>query len=262
MPVKEVQPQVRIIARTMADDSAIEGYLRSIGADAYLNTHGQFDEAEDLVEFAGRVCYRSWQPGLNPNVTKVRTDQTEYLLNLLDSRHGSVLEHVTWTFLLEDISRIVTHELVRHRPGVAISQESMRYVRLDDIPMWLPDWAQEDPWLMDHARDLLEQMEQFQEMMAEHFDLDRPGQKFAYKKERTSFMRRFAPSGHATTMVWTANARTLRHVIETRTAAGAEEEIRLVFDLVASLMVSECPMLFGDFGKNPDGSWVPKWSKV
>lgn len=260
--MKQVQPGVHIIARTKPDDYAIERYLKSIGADDYLREHNLFEDPADLVEFAGRICYRSWQPGMNKNVTKTRTDQVEYLLNILDSRHGSVLEHTTWSFLLEDISRIVTHELVRHRPGVAISQESMRYVRLTEIPMWFPDWALEDPYLMDHARDLLEQMEQFQEIMTEHFDLDRPGQTFTYKKERTSFMRRFAPSGHATSMVWTANARTLRHVIETRTAEGAEEEIRLVFELVAEAMVEECPMLFGDFGRNPDGSWVPKWSKV
>lgn len=262
MPVKQVEPGVRIIARTMTDDHEIAEYLKTLGAVEYLADHRQFEEAEDLVEVAGRMCYRSWQPGMNPNVTKVRNDQTAYLENILKSGHGSVLEHVSWTFLLQDISRIVTHELVRHRPGVAISQESMRYVRLDEIPFWLPDWALEDQELTNYIRYLIHEAEKFQQWAAEHFHLDDEGTNFAHKKAATSFMRRLAPSGHATSMVWTANARTLRHVIETRTSPGAEEEIRLVFDIIAEMMRVESPALFGDFTRQDDGSWKPKWSKV
>ena len=260
--MQEVRPMVSIIARTMADDDMICEYLNRLGAGDYAEQHHAFDEAHDLVEFAGRMCYRSWQPGLNPNISKVRTEQPGYLENILKSGHGSVLEHVSWTFLLENVSRIFTHELVRHRAGTAISQESMRYVRLDDIPMWLPDWAREDPELTRMASDLLYQMEQFQAYMSVHFKLDEPGMNFATKKHMTSFMRRFAPAGHATSMTWTVNARALRHIIETRTAAGAEEEIRLVFSEVAQLMIEQCPLLFGDFTEQPDGSWQPKWSKV
>ena len=84
----------------------------------------------------------------------------------------------------------------------------------------------------------------------------------ATKKEKTSFMRRFAPDGVATSIMWTANARALRHVIEARTAPGAEEEIRLVFAEVARIMQREAPALFGDFTEQQDGSWTPEWSKV
>lgn len=246
----------------MADDDMICEYLNRLGAGDYAEEHHAFDEAHDLVEFAGRACYRSWQPGLNPNVRKVRADQADYLENILKSGHGSVLEHVSWTFLLEDVSRVLTHELVRHRAGTAISQESMRFVRLTDIPFWFPEWAHNDPELMAMVSDYLEMGEQLQGRLAEHFKLDDPGVPFAEKKAKTSFMRRFAPSGHATTMVWSANARALRHVIEARTAKGAEEEIRLLFDEIAALMKQQCPLLFGDFRVNIDGEWVPKWSKV
>ena len=114
-------------------------------------------------------------------------------------------------------------------PGTAVSQESLRFVRLDEIPFWFPDWAREDPELMKRATALLGQMEEFQRWMAEHFGLDEEGVPFHEKKEKTSFMRRFAPDGVATGIVWTANIRTLRHTIEARTDPGAEEEIRLVF---------------------------------
>ena len=79
-----------------------------------------------------------WEPGLNPNVTKTRTDQAEYFINLMRSGHGSVLEHANYSFVLYDISRVATHEIVRHRAGSAFSQESLRYVRLTDIGFRVP----------------------------------------------------------------------------------------------------------------------------
>ena len=260
--MKFVEPGVAIIARTMADDDMIVEYLNRIGAADYAEQHHAFDEGPDLVEFAGRMCYRSWEPGLNPNVRKVRADQAGYLENILSSGHGSVLEHISWTFLFENVSRIFTHELVRHRAGTAISQESMRFVRLTDIPFWLPEWTNAEPELVSRIEALIGQMEGFQQWFAEKYTLDHDRATFAHKKFMTSFMRRLAPAGHATSMTWTVNARALRHIIESRTAAGAEEEIRLVFTKVAQLMTEQCPLLFGDFRKNIDGAYVPKWSKV
>jgi thymidylate synthase (FAD) len=75
-------------------------------------------------------------------------------------------------------------------------------------------------------------------------------------------LRRLAPIGLSTDIIWTANVRTLRHVIEMRTAEGAEEELRLVFDKVARIVSAEAPMLFQDFSRTEDGSWVPEYRKV
>ena len=74
-------------------------------------------------------------------------------------------------------------------------------------------------------------------------------------------MRRFAPEGVATGLVWTANVRTLRHTIEARTAEGAEEEIRLLFGKIGEMVREEAPALFGDYVVE-DGAWVPQWRKV
>jgi thymidylate synthase ThyX len=154
-----------------------------------------------------------------------------------------------------------THEIVRHRPGTAISQESLRYVRLDELPFWFPDWAREDAELMKRATALLAELEGFQQWMAGHFGLDDDATKMHEKKLKTSFMRRFAPEGVATGLVWTANIRTLRHTIEARTDQGAEEEIRLVFGKIGAIMLAEAPALFGDYTVT-DGTWVPGWRKV
>ena len=257
-----VDPYVAIIGRTYADDDAIVNWLDGMHANGFI-TGRTFETPEDLVEFAGRSCYRSFGPGLNKNVSKIREDQGEYLRNILSSHHGSVLEHVSWTFAIQGVSRIATHELVRHRVGVAISQESGRYVAFDgDFPMPLPSWAAEDREFMEQLKLFMFQAENFQHYMEDHFDLHQPGQKFDYKKKITSFMRRFAPEGRATSLVWTANARTLRHVIEMRTAAGAEAEIRELFTIILQLMQRESPALFGDFKEQPDGSFKPEWRNV
>lgn len=263
--MREVCPAVYVVARTGLDFAAVGGYLEAAGGGEWAE---QFEEGipnhgEVLAEFAGRLCYRSWAPGLNPNVRRVRTDHEEYLRNILAQQHGSVLEHVTYSFAFRDVSRVFTHELVRHRAGTAVSQESMRFVRLDDLPFWFPDWALQDKELLDQAVPVLARLEWFQNWMATHFGLDTEGVPFAEKKAKTSFMRRFAPEGVATTILWTANLRTIRHVIETRTAAGAEEEIRLVFGRVARIMKTELPAIFGDFSLNSaTGAWETGYRKV
>lgn len=261
--MRTVEPEVFLVARPELDYDELARYLADIGGESWLERldRGELDDAQNLAEFAGRLCYRSFEPGLNPNVVRIRDNQADYLRNILASAHGSVLEHVSFSFVLHNVSRVLTHELVRHRPGVAISQESLRFVRLTELPFWFPEWARQDAELMERAGDMLRRLEEFQSWMAEHFGLDEEGVPFSEKKHRTSFMRRFAPEGVATGLVWTANVRTLRHTIEARTAAGAEEEIRLLFQRIGELMVKEAPALFGDYVVE-DGAWVPGWRKV
>jgi len=262
--MRSVEPEVFLVARPKVDYDAMAAYLREVGGERWLERLDRDqlgNDAQDLAEFAGKMCYRSWEPGLNPNVRKVRDDQAEYLQNILKQAHGSVLEHASFTFVLHNASRVLTHEIVRHRPGTAVSQESLRYVRLDELPFWFPEWARQDAELMKRATALLDQMEEFQRWMAGHFGLDDAGVPFHEKKEKTSFMRRFAPDGVATGIVWTANIRTLRHTIEARTDPGAEEEIRLVFGKIAEIMRAEAPALFADY-EVQDGAWVPRWRKV
>jgi thymidylate synthase (FAD) len=240
------------------------GYLADVGGESWLQR--RLDEGganpnagELLVEFAGRACYRSWEPGLNPNVRKVRTDQREYFANILRSGHGSVLEHANYSFALRNVARAATHEIVRHRAGSAFSQESLRYVRLADIGFRVPPVLEP---MRERVLAIVEQLEEFQRSAAEDLQLDAEGVPFHAKKEVTSALRRLAPIGLSTDIIWTANVRTLRHVIEMRTAEGAEEELRLIFDKVAAIMQTEAPGLFQDFTRQEDGSWVPEHHKV
>jgi thymidylate synthase (FAD) len=261
--VHETVPTVHLIARPELNVNGMREYLRDVGGESWLDRRladeDRSSAGEMLVEFGGRACYRSWEPGLNPNVTRVRTDPTEYFANILRSAHGSVLEHANYSFALRNVSRVFTHELVRHRAGSAFSQESLRYVRLTDIGFRVPPALEP---VRDQVISIVEQLEELQVSAASELGIDAEDIPFHVKKEVTSALRRLAPIGLSTDIVWTANARTLRHVIEMRTAEGAEEELRLVFDKIARVMLEEAPGLFQDFACQDDGSWVPEHRKV
>lgn len=262
--MRETSPAVHLIARPSLNVDGMLAYLRDVGGESWLRSRldeagGEPNAGELLVEFGGRACYRSWKPGLNPNVTRTRTDQREYFENILRSAHGSVLEHANYSFALRNVSRVFTHELVRHRAGSAFSQESLRYVRLTDIGFRVPPALEP---VREQVLSIVEQLEEFQVSAAAALGIDEEGIPFHVKKEVTSALRRLAPLGLSTDIIWTANARTLRHVIEMRTAEGAEEELRIVFDAIARVMLAEAPGLFQDFEPGEDGSWAPAYRKV
>ena len=260
--MKKVSAEIYLISKLLIDWDSLDAYFESVGTEEFELT--AVNDQHDLVEVAGRVCYKSWEPNLNPNVTKVRKDQESYIENILRSGHGSVLQHVSFGFMFRNVSRVLTHELVRHGAGTAVSQESSRYVRLDvDLSMWLPEWMALDKGFMERAETFLDCFAGFYQYAVEYYALDSPETDFHRKKEVTSALRRFAPEGRSTELMWTANVRALRHIIELRTAPGAEEEIQEFFGRICRLMKEECPRLFGDFELQPDGkTWKPRYSKV
>jgi thymidylate synthase (FAD) len=260
----ETTPTVHLIARPSIDLDGMRAYLDDVGGSSWLDRRleeadGAPNPGELLVEFGGRACYRSWEPGLNVNVTRVRTDRREYLENILRSAHGSVLEHASYSFALRNCSRVLTHEIVRHRAGSAFSQESLRYVRLTDIGFRVPPALEP---VRDRVIAIVEELEEFQREAADALGLDEDGVPFHVKKEATSALRRLAPLGLSTDIIWTANLRTLRHVIEMRTDEGAEEELRMVFDEIARIMQREAPNVFQDFERDGAGCWRPRFHKV
>ena len=87
--MRSVEPEVFLVARPKVDYEAMAAYLREVGGERWLERLDRDqlgNDAQDLAEFAGKMCYRSWEPGLNPNVRKVREDQEAYLQNILSRR--------------------------------------------------------------------------------------------------------------------------------------------------------------------------------
>ncbi len=265
-----VEPQVFKIAETRINRDDLVGFLRFLGADAWMEKQPWYrasspDDVEDsstVIEIAGRSCYKSFGVGLNPNITKIREDSKAYIENVLSKGDGSIFEQASTCWAFVDCSRVFTHELVRHRAGVAISQESLRYVRPRELRMTMVPGSE-----LSRLSNLDEVTRSLEGAEEEYLHLVegtiRPEMKFDEKKAWTSALRRFLPDGMATNIVWTANHRTLRWVLEMRTAPGAEAEMRYIFNKVGEILLRDYPLIYGDFVVKPHedgvgGQWVPK----
>lgn len=262
-------PRVYMLApkrEDLLDTSELEAFLIDIGASGWKTS--KCSDGEMLIEIAGKGCYRSFNLDINPNLTRVtEANNKKYIgRSILAHRHGSVLEHVNCTFAFVDVSRIFTHEVVRHR-HLSPSQESLRFVRLTELKAYFPmvfrqdyldrvemhlrskgvdtsDFPNEDD-MRERFRSVFEFLEEQQQILSKILHLDDLDD-FHGKKMLTSAMRRLAPEGLATMIVMTGNLRTWRHVIELRTAAGAEEEIRYVFGHVFHHLLDRFPHVFQD----------------
>ncbi len=236
------EPKIYIIAQTeiIGDDNS--EFIDALGASEW-DTEAK-SGSEILIEEAGRMCYKSFNVSLNPNLTKVREGNDEYIANILDSGHGSVLEHGTVTVAMLNVSRILTHELVRHRAGFAYSQESMRFVRMTDIGMYIPECIKENPEALNTFKEAVNSSENYYNTLVKLMISD--DMPFHKKKEITSAIRRIAPSGHSTNIIATGNHRAWRHTIELRTKDGVEEEIKKVFHMIAVKFQLMYPAIYQD----------------
>lgn len=254
-------PKIYLVAKTTFFEDGLEQYLKDIGGPDWAPAEDVSD-GENLIEAAGRMCYRSWQPydpekprATNPNVTRVREGNKSYIGNVLKAGHGSILEHVNMTFIMRGVSRVVTHELVRHRAGMAYSQESLRYVRLDDLDFWLPEDAQNNAEAKQKFEDVVTFLEGVQKDLGRIYDIDNL-ETFHVKKQLTSMFRRLAPIGLGTSIMVTGNLRAWRHVIAMRSSEGAEEEIRIIADQLAEACKAHYPNVFQDMEKDEEsGEW-------
>lgn len=239
--MKKVYPRIYVTGETIPNQETIKYVIESLCNNTPCSVC-----TNDQIEFAARMCYLSFAPNVNKNVTRIREDSKEYMLNILKSGHGSVLEHTSMTFTFVDVSRIFTHELVRHRAGTAFSQTSMRYVRLEEIGMVLPPiHHHKEKEIHNEIISTVTKIEESIKKINELFDLDTCS--FEEKKRFTSFIRRIAPEGIATNIVMTANLRALRHMIALRTSPAAESEIRYVFQEVFLECNKRFPNVFQDF---------------
>ena len=254
--MKFTTPKIFHLAGTKVDQVGLQGYLEHIGAPYW--TTDSINDGEVLIEVAGKVCYRSFSEELNANLRKVRRNANKgYLKNILNSKHGSVLEHVYDTYVFVGVSRVFTHEMVRHRIS-DFSQESLRFVRLTDLEGYFPSAFQADflnklglegegleEYLRDKMMSVFEYLEEVQLDLANKLELD-DMKNFDAKKKITSSMRRLAPIGLATAIIVTSNARNWRHVISQRTSRHAEEEIRLGIGKVFNDLMQRNPNVYQD----------------
>lgn len=236
-------PKVHMIAETRVIESGIRRVFDNLGIEWESDAD---DDASLLVEFAGKSCYMSFDTALNKNLTRTggRNNYDYIQQGIIANHHGSVLEHASVTFYLVDVSRVVTHELIRHRAGTAFSQTSGRYVRTDQVDMYIPSEIMGSPGAMSIWKRAIQQMEDNIRDLA--IELDVASKPFSIKKRITSAIRRLIGNGQANNIVVTANHRAWRHMIEMRTDPSAEEEIRVVFALISQQLRQRFPAIYGD----------------
>ncbi|HEX5520056.1 MAG TPA: FAD-dependent thymidylate synthase [Longimicrobiaceae bacterium] len=207
---------------------------------------------EIVAEFAGRLCYLSFgeDAGLEGGHKTIRgrTSNEAYLANILDVKHGSVLEHAVWSLLIEGVSRSLTHELVRHRAGMAYSQLSQRYVDESGIGFVLPPEIDEDSDAFDVWKQACEQsLAAYGALLADVSDAIGEGGSATMRKKRArQAARAVLPNSAETKIVVTGNARAWRHFVEMRGSASADVEIRRLAVAVLRALQQEAPHLFGD----------------
>lgn len=237
------------IAQKTLDHSGLQEYLDYIGVPDW-QSNAPSDE-EELIEVCGKLCYRSFAVELNSNLTRVRDDNEAFIKNILKSKHGRVLEPADDTYIITGCSRIFTHELVRHNSGVSYSQESLRFVRLDNHNLWFPNSLSSHPnstkmrVIFDRA---MHQAENNIKELYELIDIDNL-KNFDEKKKYTSAVRRLALEGIGTSISVTANQRAWRYIIAARTNRHAEEEIRLVISMIFDDLKERYPHIFMDSKK-------------
>lgn len=235
------EPRVTLLAR--------QEYLGAPHVDWHSDTE---IPSQTVAEFAGRLCYLSFGPDAGfeggHKLIPGRTTNTEYLANILRTRHGSVLEHAVWTVLIEGVSRALTHELVRHR-HLSYSQLSQRYVDESEVAFVLPPEIEPDGEAFDIFRQSCERAnDDYRALLAkiEEQVKDEPSATLRRKRARQT-ARSLLPNAAETKIVVTGNARAWRHFIELRGGEGADTEIRSLALKLLELLKDEAPDLFGDY---------------
>lgn len=213
---------------------------------------------EQVVEFAGRVCYMSFpspRPGGN----------YEYIKHIKTVGHGSVLEHATCTLLFEGVSRTLTHELVRHRAGWSYSQLSQRYVDESVAEYVCPDIILQDEELLDIWLDAVEHAHKAYVKLSEKLTekmFGMEGTVTELRKAARQAARSVLPNACETKITVTTNARALRHFIEQRGSIHAEPEIRKLAVELWKILAVKWPNLFGDYTLADSGTLSTPYPKV
>lgn len=182
-------------------------------------------DAEKLIEYAGRVCWRTTLP-------PTQSGTASFIKALIERGHLSVIEHPSATFEISGISRACSHQLVRHRLA-SYSQESQRSVNMADPEFVVP------PSIAEHheASTLLSIF--LNNACIAYSMLGKLG----IPKEDARFV---LPNATATRIVMTMNFREYRHFIRVRADKAAQWEIRNLAKEILKVLYTECPSVFED----------------
>ncbi len=220
------------------------------------------EKPEALVATAGKLCYSK------SDIKSLAGTQTDESINkfvdmLSSLGHESPIEHMTFTFGIEGISRACTHQLVRHRLA-SYSQQSQRYVDLSETYKYItPPVIKEDEELnslYEKANaEIFENYKKLSEKLEKKYIESGMKEKDA-KKKAIEDARYILPNACETKIIVTMNARELLHFFRERCCTRAQWEIREVANQMLDLCLEVAPTVFKKagapcvFGKCKEGA--------
>lgn len=201
--------------------------------------------AEKLIASAAKLCYSS--SGIEDLQNNLDKEKVDKFLNMLMSYgHESPIEHVSFTFGIEGVSRSLTHQLVRHRIG-SYSQQSQRYVRLDQFEYVIPPSVEKDEEAkkiyIEAMKNCQKSYDDIASILKEKYinnglrDID--AEKKAIEDARYVF-----PNACTSKIIVTMNARSLMNFFRHRCCNRAQWEIRELAEIMLFEVKDVAPTLF------------------
>ena len=192
------------------------------------------DDAELLCGAAALTSTKSGSP--SEILEKMNVETAEKIIKRVTGYgHVSVIEHASFTFSIEGVSRAMTHQLVRHRIA-SFTQQSQRYVTYDTLEKYVTP-----PSIANNA----EAQKIFDETLEKISETYQKLLKLGIKKEDARFI---LPNAAKTNIIVTMNARELRHFFNLRCCARAQWEIREIATEMLKQAKKAAPALFENAG--------------
>ena len=227
--------RVSLVAMTQVLPSALPlaGWVQSAEQKAYA-----VNDTDLLAEFAGRLCYQSWARTNPATVTN-----EGYLFNIINQRHFSVMEHASFSFYVDGVSRSLLAELTRHR-HLSFSVLSQRYVDESYGREIYPPALPVPTTVTDTSHKLLEIA--YAARNAYSQIVDELVAKGLTRKEARQAARSVLPNATETKFIVTGNVRAWRDVISKRNHPAADAEIRALGRDILRMLKLAAPNSFQD----------------
>ena len=192
-------------------------------------------EPDALVAAAARICYRDISAGELLHGEEQNLSR-KLIAELFRSGHTSTFEHVSFTFGIDGLSRVASHQLVRHRMA-SFSQQSQRYVKMSYNPeaVVIPPSVRNNPEALTLYLEAVKKSQETYRALIE----------MGITKEDARFI---LPHGHSTRLVMTMNARELHHFFGLRLCRRAQWEIHELARKMLVLCREKAPVLFEKAG--------------
>lgn len=214
-------------------------------------------DPEKIVASAAKLCYS--RVGIDDIMENLNEDNINKFLNMLmDLGHESPIEHISFTFAVEGVSRTLTHQLVRHRIA-SYSQQSQRYVKLEQFEYIIPPSIENIPEAKKLFIETMEKDQQVYNKLSEilinkHYEellklgYDEKKAKKTAEKMAIEDARYVFPNACETKIVFTMNARSLFNFFRHRCCQRAQWEIRALAEEMLIQVKKIAPSIFKNAG--------------